>query len=108
MEKYLVAPIVLEYLSLNNHNAGYYTKLAAGLYELPSDSAVNPSLRQRCASQSRLACKLAYQTRVRLMIVLRVRVCVCRAYNTITWPPGREPFETVVQARAILSNNSSR
>lgn len=75
MEKYLVAPIVAEYLALANRNAGEYAKLAAGLYELASDSAVNPTLRQR-------------------------------AYNTITWPAGQEPFETVVKARAILSGQN--
>jgi hypothetical protein len=49
MEKYLVATIVGEYLLMDNRNAGEYYKLAAGLYVLPSDSAVNPTLRLRYA-----------------------------------------------------------
>ena len=27
-----------------------------------------------------------------------------RAFNTLSWPSGREPFQTAVQARAILQN----
>ncbi len=101
MEKFLVAPVVAEYLALANRNAGEYAKLAAGLYELVSDSAVNPTLRQRYSHTS-CSCEagvgpVSDQTNARL---------VRRAYNTITWPAGQEPFETVVKARAILAGQS--
>jgi hypothetical protein len=71
MEKLLVGAVVFEYVALGNANLYEYLKLATGLYELPLDSGVNPTLR-------------------------------LRAYNTITWPIGQEPFETVVRAREIL------
>jgi hypothetical protein len=53
MEKYLVAAVVAEFMTLDNRNLPEYFKLAEGLYVLPSDSAVNPSLRQRYRSFDR-------------------------------------------------------
>jgi hypothetical protein len=71
MEKYLVIPVVQQFLNVNNRNAQHYTALLKALKYLPVDVWDNPTLKTR-------------------------------VNNTITWPPGKEPFECVIQARAIL------
>jgi len=73
MEKFLVQPLAQSYVAMNNRNVGYYTQLLKSIEKLQPDIYPSPTLNER-------------------------------ALRSISqWDTGREPFQTVVSAKDILS-----